>query len=220
MLGVLMFYLGLLTFLVGIPLFIVFLALRNKKWSWISGFILVLGFIVFISGVFSVWTKSVSLVDSADYLNPSNLTEIEKILVATKAQEITEIEQLVEHNIELRQNIEENTSALETLQNKVNDAEENLLTLRGEMKKAEDEPIGLEGGVDYRAGQDLPANSYQVVPKEGAKSRVIVKAYSGNVKVDIVIEAEGDVPSFVLKLESMDTIEVDASVDLIPLQTE
>ncbi|WP_255248203.1 hypothetical protein [Terribacillus saccharophilus] len=218
MLGVLMFYLGLLTFLVGIPLFVVFLALRNKKWSWVSGLILVFGFIVFISGVFSVWNKSVSLVDSADYLNPSNLTEIEKILVATKAQEITEIEQLVEHNRELRENIEENTSTLETLQNKVNDAEEDLLTLRGEMKKAEDEPIGLGAGVDYRADQDLPANSYQVVPKEGAKSRVIVKAYSGKVKVDIVIEAEGDVPSFVLKLESMDTIEVDASVDLIPLQ--
>ncbi|PAE01471.1 hypothetical protein CHH48_01620 [Terribacillus saccharophilus] len=54
--------------------------------------------------------------------------------------------------------------------------------------------------------------------QEGAKSRVIVKAYPGKVKVDIVIEAEGDVPSFVLKLESIDTIEVDASVDLIPLE--
>ncbi len=213
-----MFYLGLLAFVVGIPLFVVFLALRNKKWSWICGVILGFGLILFISGISSVWNTSVSLVDSADYLDPDNLTEVEKVIVATKAQEITEIEQLAERNRELMQNIEENTSTLESLQDRVNDAEEQLLKLRGEMKKAEDEPIGLSGGVDYRAGEDLPATLYQVVPRDGGKSRVIVKPYSGKVKVDIVLEAEGDVPSFVLNLESMDTIKVEGSVDLIPLE--
>lgn len=199
-------------------LLVVFLILKNKKWSWISGFILVFGLILFISGSSVIWTEAVSRVNSTNSIDQSNLTKVEKVLLTAKAQEVTEIKQLEEQNVELKQNIEEYTSTLDTLENQVSEAEDQLSTLKGEMKKAEDEPIGLGAGVGYRVGQDLPANRYEVVPNDGVKSRFVVKTYKGKVKVDTVLETDGDIPSFVLEVESMDTIEVEAPVELIPIK--
>ncbi|WP_102707056.1 coiled-coil domain-containing protein [Terribacillus saccharophilus] len=216
--GVLLFYLGILVFTAGMTLLVVFLIMRNKKWSWISGFILIFGLILFITGSSVIWNESVSMAKTTKSIDQSNLTKVEKVLVAAKAQEVTEIKDLEEQNAELKQNIEEYTNTLETLQNKVNEAEDKLSTLKGEMKKAEDEPIGLGAGVGYRVGQDLPANRYEVVPNEGVKTSLLVKTYSGKVKVDTVLESDGDIPSFVLEIESMDTIEVGAPVNLIPIK--
>lgn len=133
----------------------------------------------------------------------------------TTQQELNDNKEEFEELTKLSEKRGELEKEVTSLDNEIKTKQKELVSVTAEVEKSEKETIEVGAG-HFVFGEDVPAGRYEAFPA-GQSSKITVKDFSGEVRVNEVIGAE-DSPSYVFEALDDYTLELNGAVELVPLK--
>lgn len=135
----------------------------------------------------------------------------------TNKEEFDELRELAKDREKIEIEISDAESELSSLQSDVDSAEESLSELRGEIKKAAEEPTNLGAG-EYVVGDDVLPKRFELTASSGS-GNVAIHDSSGSLRMSETIgDSKYGLESYIIQLNMGDTLRLGIPITFTPVE--